>query len=632
MKNYVYAGFWDRFIMGLLDLIIVLGLIYVIKTPLHVNFFSIYSKELSQFYTVWFIRAIPFLYYIGSWKLLGGTPANIVRQVRILDCATGEKPSLVKLLIRFPGMFVSAPLLFLGYFQMLWDSRKQTWHDKLAGSVVVRNKTHKKAEISIDDIDSIAAETGLQFPIEPSERDVSLWKFGRFVTAISAVLFVMFCIYWFRDEPLSPGAKQWLSEIDYEIDDPYNNVYYHLDGFQAPEGMLPYIYSRENAEINNRNVLKYQQNLGVSKADEIPFEEELNNEYFPVNDFKKLALNLKDPDSLFLYCTQRKSDILALKQKYSFLDERYKKIEELATSGTFRNPFIPSPITKLPIFMHYVSYLRMQNHFNSLDYIEGSRKDAVKNLLRNLSTNITLTEQAPDLISKLALSIAVRDHIITLCHLLDYNSSDSCIHTEIDKMNYLSSDFTDMTKVFKSQFYEQIATLLTTYTSVRKLYSRIPFEITEEDINYGYLLSHRPGETINQEYKMLASLAEFSKLPGDEFVHKINRDFIPQRKTIDALRNLPLYIITIAVPDWNEYTVKLHDINGTITLTKLKSLIYQNNIKKSSLDVFLEENKEKLHNPFSDEAIQFNAETNEIYYTGPYQEDHKDYRSVKLTF
>ena len=27
--------------------------------------------------------------------------------------------------------------LFLGYFWMLWDREKQTWHDKMAGSVVV---------------------------------------------------------------------------------------------------------------------------------------------------------------------------------------------------------------------------------------------------------------------------------------------------------------------------------------------------------------------------------------------------------------------------------------------------------------------------------------------------------------
>ncbi len=32
---------------------------------------------------------------------------------------------------------VSAAVLFLGYFWMLWDKEKQCWHDKAARDVVV---------------------------------------------------------------------------------------------------------------------------------------------------------------------------------------------------------------------------------------------------------------------------------------------------------------------------------------------------------------------------------------------------------------------------------------------------------------------------------------------------------------
>jgi uncharacterized RDD family membrane protein YckC len=33
---------------------------------------------------------------------------------------------------------LSALLCFLGFFWMLWDRRKQTWHDMVANSLVVR--------------------------------------------------------------------------------------------------------------------------------------------------------------------------------------------------------------------------------------------------------------------------------------------------------------------------------------------------------------------------------------------------------------------------------------------------------------------------------------------------------------
>ena len=39
--------------------------------------------------------------------------------------------------IRYIGRIVSGIVIFLGYLWMIWDGEKQTWHDKMAGSVVV---------------------------------------------------------------------------------------------------------------------------------------------------------------------------------------------------------------------------------------------------------------------------------------------------------------------------------------------------------------------------------------------------------------------------------------------------------------------------------------------------------------
>jgi uncharacterized RDD family membrane protein YckC len=38
---------------------------------------------------------------------------------------------------RYFARILSALPLFLGYFWMIWDGEKQTWHDKLVGTVVV---------------------------------------------------------------------------------------------------------------------------------------------------------------------------------------------------------------------------------------------------------------------------------------------------------------------------------------------------------------------------------------------------------------------------------------------------------------------------------------------------------------
>ena len=34
--------------------------------------------------------------------------------------------------------YLSAQVLFLGYWWMLWDDNRQTWHDKIVSSIVVK--------------------------------------------------------------------------------------------------------------------------------------------------------------------------------------------------------------------------------------------------------------------------------------------------------------------------------------------------------------------------------------------------------------------------------------------------------------------------------------------------------------
>ena len=55
----------------------------------------------------------------------------------MIDLATGGPIGNSRAFIRYIGRFVSTIVFLLGYFWMLWDPEKQTWHDKFAGSVVV---------------------------------------------------------------------------------------------------------------------------------------------------------------------------------------------------------------------------------------------------------------------------------------------------------------------------------------------------------------------------------------------------------------------------------------------------------------------------------------------------------------
>ena len=57
--------------------------------------------------------------------------------IRVIDFRAGGRLGYGRALVRYIARIVSSIPLFLGYFWMLWDKENQTWHDKIANSVVV---------------------------------------------------------------------------------------------------------------------------------------------------------------------------------------------------------------------------------------------------------------------------------------------------------------------------------------------------------------------------------------------------------------------------------------------------------------------------------------------------------------
>jgi uncharacterized RDD family membrane protein YckC len=56
----------------------------------------------------------------------------------VVNAETGERLTFAQAALRYVGYIVSFVPLLVGYFWMLGNPRKQTWHDLLAKSVVIR--------------------------------------------------------------------------------------------------------------------------------------------------------------------------------------------------------------------------------------------------------------------------------------------------------------------------------------------------------------------------------------------------------------------------------------------------------------------------------------------------------------
>ena len=76
-----------------------------------------------------------FTYFEGSPS--GQTPGKKIVNIRVIDYRTGGPIGYPRALGRFFARWLSQLPCYLGYFWMLWDREKQTWHDKLVNDVVV---------------------------------------------------------------------------------------------------------------------------------------------------------------------------------------------------------------------------------------------------------------------------------------------------------------------------------------------------------------------------------------------------------------------------------------------------------------------------------------------------------------
>ncbi|HSA91294.1 MAG TPA: RDD family protein [Burkholderiales bacterium] len=123
-----YAGFWPRAAAALIDALIVV----VILGPL-VALLGPRTWDLAGFLAV--AAAV-----IGFWRTCGATPGKIALGVKIVDAATGGPPTLGRLVLRFLAYFVSALPLYLGFLWAAFDRRKQSWHDKIARTVVINSE------------------------------------------------------------------------------------------------------------------------------------------------------------------------------------------------------------------------------------------------------------------------------------------------------------------------------------------------------------------------------------------------------------------------------------------------------------------------------------------------------------
>ena len=81
---------------------------------------------------------LPAMVIVVFWITKPSTPGKMICNLTIVDAKAGGKPTKAQFIGRYLGCYVSTIVLFLGLIWVAIDERKQGWHDKLAGTIVVK--------------------------------------------------------------------------------------------------------------------------------------------------------------------------------------------------------------------------------------------------------------------------------------------------------------------------------------------------------------------------------------------------------------------------------------------------------------------------------------------------------------
>jgi len=134
----VYVGFWRRVLASIIDSIILLAITYPVLYAVYGEKYFTKTQWLAGSMDFLLSYIFPMLAVILFWIYKSATPGKMAVGAKIVDAKTGGKPSKGQMIGRYFSYYLSMIPLFLGYFWIAWDPKKQAWHDKLAGTVVIR--------------------------------------------------------------------------------------------------------------------------------------------------------------------------------------------------------------------------------------------------------------------------------------------------------------------------------------------------------------------------------------------------------------------------------------------------------------------------------------------------------------
>jgi uncharacterized RDD family membrane protein YckC len=146
------AGFWRRLAAAFLDWLLVgilaaaVGQLFGVDVPSPSSTAGYAANyEFQPAPGPFILVGLVYFTYFHATSA-GQSIGDKILGIRVLDATTGRSLPYVRAFVRALMSNLSAIPFFLGFFWMLWEPRKRTWHDIVADSLVVRTTFYPPGE------------------------------------------------------------------------------------------------------------------------------------------------------------------------------------------------------------------------------------------------------------------------------------------------------------------------------------------------------------------------------------------------------------------------------------------------------------------------------------------------------
>jgi uncharacterized RDD family membrane protein YckC len=146
-QEVVYAGFWRRFVAVILDGLILMVPGELISMAIKIPWLSQLDAGTSPvlaavlaFVSSFISLGIDWLYF--AFMESGHRQASVGKMALGLKVTNeaGGRITFGQATGRYFGRILSGIILFIGYFMNLWDPRRQTLHDKMSHTLVIKEQ------------------------------------------------------------------------------------------------------------------------------------------------------------------------------------------------------------------------------------------------------------------------------------------------------------------------------------------------------------------------------------------------------------------------------------------------------------------------------------------------------------